>query len=150
MNHEEDGFSAEYGFFPTDVHDPQTNVCDAYKEMALLEDHLFKPDRDCQDCIRKHLLKIEGFGDECITLDRGRDYPVCVDLALESRRWRAMLNQGATYPEVAQSIRKLRKEVGRQIPVGGRAVYDAGRAWKQWAVPVAVGAVAAWLYMRRA
>lgn len=130
--------------------DPDTNVVDAYKELGLLEDHLIKPDRYCPDCIRKHLLKVEGLADECVSL--GGD-GTCQSLALAAREWRARLMQGEELRSVARSVRQLRKEIGRKIPVHARVgvpTWGAIRKHKvlRWALPVAGGFLLARLLSR--
>lgn len=52
------------------IMDPRFNMREAAKHMILLEDHLFQPGRRCKDCCCKHLLTIEAFLDEGITLDK--------------------------------------------------------------------------------
>lgn len=99
-----------------DVFDPKTNVREAVKQMLLLEDHLFQESKRCPDCIRKHLLAIEAYGDECVTLDKdGESREVCVDFASASRDWLGRLAGGEDPAAVAQDVRALRKQVSRSI-----------------------------------
>ena len=93
-------------FWNTSVMDPETNIIDAYKELALLEDHLTRPDRFCPDCITKHLLKIEALADECLSLSGGER---CLSLASSAREWRSRLSMGEPKTSVAKSVRSLRK-----------------------------------------
>lgn len=56
------------GLYP--LLDPKFNMREVAKQLILLEDHCFHPEKQCQDCIKKHTLAIEGFLEEAITLDR--------------------------------------------------------------------------------
>jgi hypothetical protein len=59
--------------------DPRFNMREASKHMILLEDHLFQPGRRCKDCCCKHLLTIEAFLEEAITLDKNyENYDVII------------------------------------------------------------------------
>jgi hypothetical protein len=94
------------------VLDPMFNVREACKEMALLEQHLNDPRKRCKDCIRKHFLTIEGLFEEAVSLDKyssfksmlkGKPHIIKV-LALQ-------FDNGKDYKEIAQGIRRLRKEL---------------------------------------
>jgi hypothetical protein len=138
-------------FWRTDILDPETNKTEAYKELALLEDHLLRPDHYCNDCTRKHLLKIEAYADECVSLSGGRQ---CQSLAQAAREWRARLAQGEAKASVARSVRAQRKEIGRQIPVIPRAGLPEWREWRhkpwvRYGIPAAAGfLLARWLGRR--
>jgi hypothetical protein len=54
--------------------DPRFNLRESAKHLILLEDHLFHEGKRCKDCILKHLLTIEGFLEEAITLDKKGEY----------------------------------------------------------------------------
>lgn len=54
--------------------DPRFNLRESAKHLILLEDHLFHQGKRCRDCILKHLLTIEGFLEEAITLDKEGKY----------------------------------------------------------------------------
>lgn len=54
--------------------DPRFNLRESAKHLILLEDHLFHEGKRCRDCILKHLLTIEGFLEEAITLDKKGEY----------------------------------------------------------------------------
>jgi hypothetical protein len=54
--------------------DPRFNLRESAKHLILLEDHLFHEGKRCRDCILKHLLTIEGFLEEAVTLDKEGKY----------------------------------------------------------------------------
>lgn len=56
------------------IMNPLFNLREVSKQLILLEDHLFQDRRRCMDCITKHMLTIEGFLEEAITLDTERKY----------------------------------------------------------------------------
>jgi len=56
------------------VLDPRYNMREVVKQLILLEDHLSHEGKRCDDCIRKHMLFIEGLIDEAITLDKEQQY----------------------------------------------------------------------------
>jgi hypothetical protein len=62
--------------------DPRFNLREACKHMILLEDHLFHPERRCKDCCCKHLLTIEAFLEEAITLDKTLQYQQIINQSL--------------------------------------------------------------------
>ena len=99
--------------------DPRFNLREAAKNCILLEDHLFQTQRQCHDCILKHLLMIEGFLEEGITLDKKKEY--CEDLDGCMHEFRQIFEKMAgkmknggnltndECREFAQQIRKMRK-----------------------------------------
>lgn len=98
------------------VMDPRTNVRDAVKHMVLLEEHLGIESKRCADCIRKHLLAIEAYGDECQLIDEdGEQLDACVHFSQLARTWLDALAEGADFGEVAQDIRTTRKELSKTI-----------------------------------
>jgi len=139
-------------FWRTDILDPETNKIGAYKELGLLEDHLLRPDHYCNDCTRKHLLKIEAYADECVSLSGGIE---CQSLQQAAREWRSRLMQGEAKASVARSVRAMRKEIGRQIPVIPRAGLPEWREyrsspWVKYGLPALGGFfLARWLGGRR-
>jgi len=50
--------------------DERFNVREVIKNILLLEDHLLDKRRRCSDCCKKHLLLIEAFLEEAITLSK--------------------------------------------------------------------------------
>lgn len=56
------------------VFDPRTNLREAAKNMLLLEDHLLQEGMDCKDCISKHLLMVDAYLSEALSLDTTNQY----------------------------------------------------------------------------
>lgn len=98
--------------------DPRFNLREAAKNCILLEDHLFQTQRQCHDCILKHLLMIEGFLEEGITLDKTGEYrkelidSLCEFSTVFQKISKKMLEGVLTDKdcmEIAQELRKIRK-----------------------------------------
>jgi len=80
--------------------------------MVLLEDHLAHPTKRCPDCIRKHLLTIEGYAEEALSLDRRGAYrTLAAGLAEAARHWMEALESGGGHEAVGQQVRFLRKRL---------------------------------------
>jgi len=80
--------------------------------MLLLEDHLQHPYKHCPDCIRKHLMTIEGFAEEASGLDTvGMYRDTAEELAEYARFWLEDFEDGKPMPEIAQRIRQVRKNL---------------------------------------
>lgn len=89
---------------------PQFNLREIAKQMVLLEDHLCHPYKHCPDCIRKHLLTIEAFAEEAVSLDQVGIYRETGErLAEVARVWMEQLVDGRDLAEVGQEIRQVRK-----------------------------------------
>lgn len=103
--------------------DPRFNMREAAKHMILLEDHLFQPGRRCKDCCCKHLLTIEAFLDEGITLDKDLKYYDTIIVVSDnfkkfSRGLCQKIQQGnlsdAECCRLAQDLRQIRKPLCQQ------------------------------------
>ena len=83
---DEDGKSVCGGgnLFP--ILDPRFNLREVAKHLILLEDHLFHQGKRCKDCILKHLLTIEAFLEEAITLDKQQEFIKMTNKALNDFR----------------------------------------------------------------
>jgi hypothetical protein len=83
------------------------------KELSLLEDHLLQPTRRCNDCIRKHLVRAEAFGEEGISLDRtGQHVDVITGILGQIRALQGpALSGDVDRHQLGQVVRKLRKKV---------------------------------------
>lgn len=97
---------------------PSQNMRDIIKQLALLEDHLYHPQKRCPDCIRKHFLTIEGLAEECATLCKPRAIlPESRKVATVSRvlhhAWEARPKDPAVAEHVAGKLRRLRKGLMR-------------------------------------
>lgn len=66
------GKDKEDNLFP--ILDPMFNLREVAKHLILLEDHLFHSGKRCTQCIIKHLLTIEAFLEEAVTLDKEQQY----------------------------------------------------------------------------
>ena len=91
--------------------DPLFNLREAAKQLILLEDHLAHPSKQCEDCIRKHLLAAEAFLEEAVTLDSEGEMPSLASLpGLVRGVWTAV-QDGVDLPQVGQAVRSLRKKL---------------------------------------
>ena len=92
---------------------PKFNIREILKQMVLLEDHLLHPYKRCPDCIHKHLISIEAFAEEGVSLDipDGELSPALVVLASMARGWMEAFHDGVAPAELAQRIRKVRKRM---------------------------------------
>mgnify|MGYP003345657915 CR=1 FL=1 len=95
---------------------PAQNMRDIIKECALVEDHLGHAERRCPDCIRKHLLKIEGLAEECASLCKPAEGSVSQDARNVAKAARVLNNTWASAPKsdavnraVAAKVRTVRK-----------------------------------------
>lgn len=90
----------------------QFNLREVAKQMLLVEDHLSIPDKTCTDCIQKHLLLIEAYAEEAITLG-GTDSELRMVHGLVSlaKYWMGLFNKGYNYPKLSQQIRRERKKL---------------------------------------
>lgn len=95
------------------IFDPFHNLREIAKHMILLEDHLCNPERECRDCIGKHILTIEAFAEEGATLDKTtRLHGLFYGLAQSTRQaWVLYFEKGAKPKEVMQGIRACRKRL---------------------------------------
>jgi len=91
--------------------DPLFNVREILKQMVLLEDHLLHPYKLCPDCIHKHILTIEAFGDEGVSLDRpnGPFTDAMSGVSESARQWMEDFHNQVAPAEIAQKVRRLRK-----------------------------------------
>lgn len=93
---------------------PAHNMRDIVKQMVLLEDHLFQPQKRCCDCIRKHFLTIEALAEECATLCKPpRILPesrrVASTVRVLQHTWEARPRDPGVAEFIAGRLRKLRK-----------------------------------------
>lgn len=93
---------------------PCQNMRDIIKQMALLEDHMYHPQKRCPDCIRKHFLTIEGLAEECSTLCNPKNIlPESRSIATKIRvlhhAWEARPKDARVTEYIAGRLRKLRK-----------------------------------------
>ena len=104
------------------LHDPEYNLREAAKQMILLEEHLFQPEKLCPDCVRKHLFTIEALGEEMVSLTNAEFYPHRILrqtgtlFAKLARKWLQEFNDGMKPTEIAEDIRILRKSTIDAVP----------------------------------
>jgi hypothetical protein len=97
------------------ITDPLFNVREILKQMVLLEDHLLHEYKLCPDCIRKHLLTVEAFAEEGVSLAGDSDPAgsrILSSMAENARRWMQLFHdQNPEFPSsaLASEIRRLRK-----------------------------------------
>ena len=92
--------------------DPAFNIREIFKQLVLLEDHLFHPRKQCPDCIWKHLLTCEAFAEEGVTLDLKRKYTGILDgLAERIRGLARAVQDEEPFDEIAQKAREIRKSL---------------------------------------
>lgn len=97
------------------VHDPEFNIREIAKQLALLEEHFFHPGKLCPDCVRKHLLTVEGLAEEGIALGGGNP-GLCDTIAEAAKRWVERFNDGALPTELGAAIRTVRKSLVVMVP----------------------------------
>ena len=92
--------------------DVQFNLREAVKNMLLIEDHLLDKRRRCMDCCKKHMLLIESFLEEGITLDKTGKYKKKFENEIKKIRklQKKLLEGRKNYFDIAMSIRKIRKK----------------------------------------
>ena len=99
---------------------PTHNMRDIIKQLALLEDHLFQPQKRCVDCIRKHFLTIEGLAEECATLCKPRAVlpeanRIATGVRVLHHAWEQRRKDPAMALLVASKLRKLRKNLMKRF-----------------------------------
>lgn len=92
------------------------NIREAVKNMLLVEDHLLDKRRRCQDCCKKHLLLIESFLDEAISLDKKGKYirKIENDLKIIRKLQQKLLKGRKNYYDIVMDIKKMRKKYFKQ------------------------------------
>jgi len=102
-NHDHKG-----GMLP--IFEPRHNLRETCKQFVLLEEHLRNKRKFCKDCIRKHLLTIEGLVDEALGLDKtGQMNSLLTDTSNEVRTISRLFVEGSDPAALSQRVRKLRK-----------------------------------------
>lgn len=92
---------------------------DIIKQSALLEDHMYQPEKRCKDCIRKHFLTIEGLAEECATLCKPHAIlPEARSVARTARvlhhAWEQAPKNSRLTEHVAGRLRVMRKRLMKQ------------------------------------
>jgi hypothetical protein len=103
--------------------DPQFNLREIAKQMVLLEDHLAHPYKHCPDCIQKHLLTIEAFAEEAVSLDQVGVYRETGELLAECGRvWLEQFRDRQPPFEIGQEVRQVRKMLVQMVADPRQAV----------------------------
>lgn len=98
-----------------DLLDPKFNLREVAKHSILLEDHLFQKEKRCPDCIRKHLMTIEAFLEEAITLDKEGLYTFEIEQMLQDVKNASLeFVQSSDFIRLGQRLRALRKTIMNQ------------------------------------
>lgn len=109
---------------------PKFNLREICKQMVLLEDHLNQVKKRCPDCIRKHLLTIEGLFEEAISLDTEGSLAKQLEQAPDYIRYvQERWLDGADERKIAQAIRQIRKGL-TPLCFDMRKVASEGRDFK--------------------
>lgn len=92
--------------------DVKFNIREAVKNMLLIENHLLDKRRRCMDCCKKHILLIESFLEEGISLDKNGQYKNKLekDVKIIRKLQKKLLEGRKNYFDIAMDIRKLRKK----------------------------------------
>lgn len=96
------------------VLNPEFNVREIVKNSILLEDHLNHPGKQCGDCIMKHMLALESYADELLSLTPQSDQIDYSYLKTLPSVFRGLQEDWYTsrrpFHEIAQDLRKIRKK----------------------------------------
>jgi len=92
------------------------NMREIAKQFLLLEDHLSDSDKFCKDCIRKHLMLIEGFAEESVTLEPKSVWvSYARRFARASRDWMEQFTDGVDRHVLSQKVRVERKKLVQKV-----------------------------------
>ena len=92
------------------ITDSAFNLREIAKNLILLEDHLYHPNKFCPDCIRKHLLTVEALAEEAVTLGQTAVWQdISESIAEQARNWLVDVTEEKGSREIADSIRQYRK-----------------------------------------
>ncbi len=96
------------------VLNPEFNVREIVKNSILLEDHLNHPGKQCGDCIIKHMLALESYADELLSLTPQSDQIDYSYLKTLPSVFRGLQEDWYTsrrpFHEIAQDLRRIRKK----------------------------------------
>jgi len=96
------------------VLNPEFNVREIVKNSILLEDHLNHPGKHCGDCIMKHMLALESYADELLSLTPQSDQIDYSYLKTLPSVFRGLQEDWYTsrrpFHEIAQDLRRIRKK----------------------------------------
>ena len=96
------------------VLDPEFNFREIVKNSILLEDHLNHPGKQCGDCIMKHMLALESYADELLSLSPQSKLIDYTYLKTLPSVFRGLQEDWYTarkpLHEIAQELRQIRKK----------------------------------------
>ena len=89
---------------------PLFNLRELCKQFILLEDHFSNKNKQCSDCIRKHLLFANALIDEAKSLDTNEQYSKQLD-TLSEQMYKLQIDyiNGLRPQTICANIRKIRK-----------------------------------------
>lgn len=98
---------------------PTQNMRDIIKQLALLEDHMYQPQKRCVDCIRKHFLTVEALAEECATLCKPdsilpESRRVASSVRVMHHAWEQRRKDPVVAEHIAGRLRRLRKTLMRR------------------------------------
>lgn len=94
--------------------DPKFNMREVSKQCLLLEDHLNNKNKRCIDCIKKHMLIIDGLLEEAVSLEQDNTERDMYrqrhkEWVLIEKEYSSNSNDVDTLDNVSKKIRKFRK-----------------------------------------
>lgn len=91
---------------------PMFNIREVVKNILLLEDHLLDKRRRCPQCLKKHLLLVEAFLDESITLSSDQKFVNQIANNIRTIRFlqAKLLDGRKNYFFIAMELKKIRFE----------------------------------------
>ena len=96
------------------VLNPEFNFREIVKNSILLEDHLNHPGKQCGDCIMKHMLALESYADELLSLTPRSDLIDYAYLQKLPSVFRGLQEDWYTarrpLHDISQDLRKIRKK----------------------------------------
>jgi hypothetical protein len=94
------------------IQEPLQNMRELIKQMLCLEDHLSCTERQCEDCIRKHMLMAEGLADEGCALDtEGKMCDTFEKVAADLHRMELAFFGTPEGPKRAQQARAIKAQL---------------------------------------
>lgn len=92
------------------------NMREIVKQFLLLEDHLTDDEKFCVDCIRKHLMMVEGLAEESLALEpSGMWVGDAKRFASFARRVLIKFTDGYDRERLARSVRLVRKKLMARV-----------------------------------
>lgn len=110
------------------IREPLHNLRELSKQLLLLEDHVISEDRRCPDCMRKHLLLVEGLAEEATAMDESGTYAAYCDTI--SRTMRVMereifTKENPNYAQIKKALREHRKFITQRYGPDWTVMYGS-------------------------